>query len=89
MRLFTKSTAIQYASEGIRTNSIHPGPIDTPMGDQVWPNAERREEVVGRTPMGRIGAPQDIAYGALYLASEESSFVTGSELVIDGGMTAQ
>ena len=89
VRLFTKSTAIQYASEGIRANSIHPGPIDTPMGDQVWPNAERREEVVGRTPIGRIGAPQDIAYGALYLASEESSFVTGSELVIDGGMTAQ
>lgn len=89
VRLFTKSTAIQYASEGIRANSIHPGPIDTAMGDQVWPNAERREEVVDRTPMGRMGVPQDIAFGALYLASDESSFVTGSELVIDGGMYAQ
>ncbi len=89
VRLFTKSTAIQYAKEGIRANSIHPGPIDTPMGDQVWPSAERREEVVGRTPLQRLGVPQDIAYGALFLASDESSFVTGSELVIDGGMTAQ
>lgn len=89
VRLFTKSTAVQYAKEGIRANSIHPGAIDTAMGEQVWPNAETREEVVGRTPIGRMGVPEDIAYGALFLASDESSFVTGSELVIDGGMTAQ
>ena len=89
VRLLTKSTAIQYAAEGIRANSIHPGPIDTPMGDQVWPDAGSKEEVVDRTPVGRMGVPKDIAYGALYLASDESSFVTGSELVIDGGMTAQ
>ncbi|PKB67734.1 MAG: cyclopentanol dehydrogenase [SAR202 cluster bacterium Io17-Chloro-G4] len=89
VRLLTKSTAIQYAGEGIRANSIHPGAVDTDMGDQVWPNAETREEVAGRTPVGRMGVPADIAYGALYLASDESSFVTGSELVIDGGMTAQ
>ncbi len=89
VRLLTKSTAIQYAGEGIRANSIHPGAIDTAMGEQVWPNAETREEVTARTPVGRMGVPEDIAYGALYLASDESSFVTGSELVIDGGMTAQ
>ncbi len=65
------------------------GAIDTVMGEQVWPNAETREEVVNRTPLGRMGTTQDIAAGALYLASDESSFVTGSELVIDGGMTAQ
>ena len=89
VRIFTKSTAIQYAAEGIRANSIHPGPIDTDMGDQVWPDADSRERAVARTALARMGTPQDIAYGALYLASDESSFVTGSELVIDGGLTAQ
>ena len=89
VRLLTKSTAIQYAAEGIRANSIHPGPIDTDMGDQVWPDADSRERAVARTAIARMGTAQDIAYGALYLASDESSFVTGSELVIDGGSTAQ
>ena len=89
VRLFTKSAAIQYGNEAIRVNSIHPGPIDTPMGDQVWGTEQRREAFIARTAMGRIGKPEDIAYGALYLASDESSFVTGSELVIDGGVTAQ
>jgi NAD(P)-dependent dehydrogenase (short-subunit alcohol dehydrogenase family) len=89
VRLFTKATAVQYAMEGIRANSIHPGPIDSAMGNQVWPDAESREASIGRTAIGRMGTPEDIAYGALYLASDESSFVTGSELVIDGGLTAQ
>jgi|TARA_B100000809_G_scaffold210055_1_gene213224 NAD(P)-dependent dehydrogenase (short-subunit alcohol dehydrogenase family) len=89
VRIFTKSTAVQYAAEGIRANSIHPGPIDTDMGDQVWPDATSREAAVARTAIARIGTADDIAYGALYLASDESSFVTGSELVIDGGVTAQ
>ena len=89
VRIFSKSTAIQYASEGIRANSIHPGPIDTDMGDQVWPAPTSREASISRTALSRIGTAQDIAYGALYLASDESSFVTGSELVIDGGVTAQ
>ena len=89
VRLFTKATAIQYASEGIRANSIHPGPIDTAMGDQVWPDAGSREVAVGKTALNRIGTTEDIAYGALYLASDESSFVTGGELVIDGGASAQ
>ncbi|MCH8892056.1 MAG: glucose 1-dehydrogenase [Chloroflexi bacterium] len=89
VRIFTKSTAVQYAAEGIRANSIHPGPIDTDMGDQVWPDADSRKAAVARTALSRIGTAQDIAYGALYLASDESSFVTGSELVIDGGVTAQ
>ena len=88
VRIFSKSTAIQYASEGIRANSIHPGPIDTDMGDQVWPDSTSREASISRTALSRIGTAQDIAYGALYLASDESSFVTGSELVIDGGVTA-
>ncbi|HIN35056.1 MAG TPA: glucose 1-dehydrogenase [Dehalococcoidia bacterium] len=89
VRIFSKSTAVQYASEGIRANSIHPGPIDTDMGDQVWPDVTSREASISRTALARIGTANDIAYGALYLASDESSFVTGSELVIDGGVTAQ
>jgi cyclopentanol dehydrogenase len=89
VRIFTKSTAIQFASDGIRANSVHPGPIDTDMGDQVWPDADSRERSVARTALSRMGMPQDIAYGVLYLASDEAGFVTGSELVIDGGLTAQ
>ena len=87
VRLFTKATAMQHARENIRCNSIHPGPIDTAMLDEVA--GGRSEGILGRVPLGRVGTVEDIAYGVLYLASDESSFVTGSELVIDGGMTAQ
>ena len=88
VRLFTKATAIQYAKEGIRANSIHPGAIDTVMMQLVWVGLNIEEEIA-KTPLGRIGTVEDIAYGALFLASDESSFMTGSELVIDGGDTAQ
>ena len=88
VRLFSKSTAIQYAKEGIRANSIHPGAIDTLMIEQVWEGANREEEIA-KIPLGRVATPEDVAYGALFLASDESSFMTGSELVIDGGDTAQ
>jgi cyclopentanol dehydrogenase len=88
VRIFTKATAIQYAGDGIRANSIHPGIIETPMTAQLLSDDAQYRERLGRTPIGRIGRPEDVAYGALYLASDESSFVTGSELVIDGGRTA-
>ena len=88
VRLLTKSTAIQYAKEGIRANSIHPGTIETPMTADLL-SGEGRQDRMNRTPLGRLGRPEDVAYGALYLASDEASFVTGSELVIDGGRTAQ
>ena len=89
MRLLTKSAAVQYAKEGIRCNSVHPGFIDTPMTERSLSDPENREDRINRTPLGRIGTTDDIAYGVLFLASNESSFVTGSELVIDGGYTAQ
>ena len=89
VRIFTKSTAIQYASEGIRANSIHPGPIDTPMTAFRQGDPQAVADSIGRIPLGRNGIPDDVAYGVLYLASDESSFVTGSELVIDGGFIAQ
>ncbi len=89
VRLFTKSAAIQYARESIRSNSIHPGPIATPMTETSQTQRELNQGMVERTAMGRWARPEEVAYGALYLASHESSFVTGSELVIDGGWTAQ
>ena len=88
VRLFTKSTAIQYAGDNIRCNSVHPGGVDTPMVQEA-PDDPARQDARLRTPMGRRAAPEEIAYGVLYLASDESSFVTGSELVIDGGRSAQ
>ncbi len=89
VRLFTKSAAIQYASEGIRVNSVHPGPIVTPMTEARRSDAAVQRLMVSRIPLGRYGESEDVAFGVLYLASDESSFVTGSELVIDGGWTAQ
>ena len=89
IRLFTKSAAIQYAKENIRVNSVHPGYAHTPLTSRGYTDPEHYQWVLDRTPIGRVGNAEDIAYGILYLASDESSFVTGSELVIDGGMTAQ
>ena len=89
VRLLTKSTAIQYAKDGIRANSIHPGPIDTEMIAANIGTPEGLAASLGRVPLGRIGTVDDVAYGALFLASDESSYMTGSELVIDGGATAQ
>ena len=89
VRLLTKATAIQYAAEGIRANSVHPGPIETPMTEARRGDPEVYKLTVSRIPLGRYGQPEDVAYGVLYLASDESSYVTGSELVIDGGWTAQ
>ena len=89
VRIFTKSTAIQYAAESIRANSVHPGPVITPMTEARRSDAEVQKMMISRIPLGRYGESADVAYGVLYLASDESSFVTGSELVIDGGWTAQ
>ena len=86
VRVFTKSTAGRFAVDGIRANSIHPGPIDTDM-IRVATNSVRPESRVGEIPLGRLGQPEDVAYGVLFLASDESSFITASELVIDGGVT--
>jgi NAD(P)-dependent dehydrogenase (short-subunit alcohol dehydrogenase family) len=89
VRLFTKSTAVQHAKDNIRCNSIHPGPIETDMIKDMLASPEAWQQRLRRLPMQRAGKPEDIAYGVIYLASDESSFVTGSELVIDGGTTAE
>ena len=89
VRIFTKSTAIQYANEGIRANSVHPGVIETDMTAGMLTDEAGRQASLARHPIGRLGTSEDVAYGVLYLATDEASFVTGSELVIDGGLTAQ
>jgi NAD(P)-dependent dehydrogenase (short-subunit alcohol dehydrogenase family) len=88
VRILTKTAALEYAREGIRINSVHPGVVDTEMIRGTL-NQEGMQGAVRATPLGRMGTAQDIAYAVLYLASDESSFVTGAELVIDGGYTAQ
>ena len=87
IRVFTKSAAVEYARDNIRVNSIHPGTIWTSMS--TYKRAFTREERAKTIPMRRVAEPEEIAYPALFLASDESSYITGSELVIDGGATAQ
>ena len=87
VRLLTKSTAVQYGPEGIRCNSVHPGIIETDMTEEMLDSAGR-EQWLARTPLRIIANAHDVALGVLYLASDESRYVTGSELVIDGGITA-
>jgi NAD(P)-dependent dehydrogenase (short-subunit alcohol dehydrogenase family) len=87
VRNMSKNAAITYAKDNIRVNSLHPGFIVTPLTEAQDPDINAY--VVGQTPMGRAGRPEEIAQGAIFLASDESSFVTGSELVIDGGYLAQ
>jgi NAD(P)-dependent dehydrogenase (short-subunit alcohol dehydrogenase family) len=83
----TKSLAIQFARDQIRCNVIHPGIVDTPLQAPYLTDAIRKEFETG-IPLGRIARPREIAYVALFLASDESSFMTGTELVVDGGFTA-
>ena len=87
VRLMTKSAALEYVKAGIRVNSIHPGQIDTPILSGLTP--EQNEQIKAATPMGRLGRPEEIAYGSLYLCSDEAAYTTGAELVIDGGWFAQ
>ena len=89
VRLLTKSTALQHAADNIRCNSVHPGLIVTAMSEDVLADPDRRQEFFGSIPLGRLGTVDDIANGVLFLASDDSSFVTGSELIIDGGLVAQ
>ena len=88
VRTFTKSAAAQYATKRIRVNSVHPGFVDSPMTQAVHDDPERSATRLAQTPAGRFGQPMDIAFGCLFLASDESTWMTGAELVIDGGMTA-
>lgn len=89
VRLLTKSTAVQYGPEGVRCNSVHPGVIETDMTEGMLSDPRTREIRLKNTPLGTFAVAKDVAYAVLYLASDESRYVTGSELVIDGGLTAK
>jgi NAD(P)-dependent dehydrogenase (short-subunit alcohol dehydrogenase family) len=86
VRIYTKSAAVRYGPLGIRVNSVHPGYMP-PMLNAT--NANERADKIALTPLRRLGEPIEVAYGVLFLASDEASFVTGTELVIDGGYIAQ
>jgi 3alpha(or 20beta)-hydroxysteroid dehydrogenase len=88
VRLLTKTAAVEYARQGVRINSVHPGVIATPMIQDLLDEQGERQPDILRTPMRRAGRPEEIAPAILFLACADSSFVTGSELVIDGGLTA-
>lgn len=87
VRNMSKNAAMTYVGDGIRVNSVHPGFIHTPLTDSQ--DADLNKAVIDATPMKRGGQPSEIAYGCLFLASDEASYVTGTELVIDGGYLAQ
>jgi NAD(P)-dependent dehydrogenase (short-subunit alcohol dehydrogenase family) len=84
----TKSLAVQYGRHGVRANAICPGPILTPMTEQLFPNEEERLKRLNRIPLGRFGRAEDIVNAGVFLASDESSWMTGSQFVVDGGITS-
>lgn len=93
IRLMTKTDALIYAAHGIRVNSIHPGGVMTPMLESLFRSTgdyeQAKKAIEDLHPIGRIAAPEEIAHAILFLASDESSFVTGEELIVDGGYTAR
>jgi len=91
VRLFTKSTALECAAagNGVRANSVHPGQVETPLLTAAFADSERRRAAVDLIPLRRMGQPTEIAEAIVFLASDASSFMTGSEVVVDGGFTAQ
>jgi NAD(P)-dependent dehydrogenase (short-subunit alcohol dehydrogenase family) len=84
----TREIAVIYARQGIRANALCPGPVMTPLLAKFLSDDAKRERRLVHIPMGRFGTPEEIAQGALFLASDESSWMTGQSLVIDGGITA-
>jgi NAD(P)-dependent dehydrogenase (short-subunit alcohol dehydrogenase family) len=87
VRSLSKNVALSYASYNIRSNSLHPGIIGTPM--VMAQDAGLTQEIVDKTPLGRLGTPLEVAQAALFLASDDASYITGTEMVVDGGSTAQ
>ena len=88
VRIFTKATAVQHGPDGIRANSVHPG-FMPPMRSSMEADSTEREAMGKQTPLQRLGELAEVAYGVLFLASDEASYITGTELVIDGGFIAQ
>jgi len=89
MLALSKSLAIQFAADKIRSNCILPGPVESPMQDRWRQNPEQRKAVAGAVPLGRVGTTQDMADAALFLLSDKASYITGTDLIVDGGLTAR
>jgi NAD(P)-dependent dehydrogenase (short-subunit alcohol dehydrogenase family) len=89
VRALTRTAAVQYSGEGIRVNAVFPGYVESPMTRDWHAVPEVRRDRTAQTLLGRLGRPEDIAWGVVFLAADESAYVTGSELVIDGGVTAR
>lgn len=89
IRVMTKSAALKYAEAGVRVNSVHPGIVDTPMNAELLRSAMGLRYVKERIPLGRLGTSEEVAAVVVFLASEASSYMTGSEIYVDGGWTAQ
>jgi 3(or 17)beta-hydroxysteroid dehydrogenase len=88
VRIMTKSAAVQYAKDGIRVNSVHPGVMPPMRTSRVAANAEHRQRMLAKVPMGREGRREEVGYAVLFLASDEASYITGTEVVVDGGYLA-
>ena len=89
LRSLTRMAAVQYAAENIRVNGVFPGFVETGMTRELHSKPENRDHRIALTPLGRLAVPDDIAHGIVYLASDESSYMTGTELVIDGGISSR
>ena len=89
LRSLTRMAAVQYAAENIRVNGVFPGFVETGMTRELHSKPENRNHRIALTPLGRLAVPDDIAYGIVYLASDESAYMTGTELVIDGGISSR
>jgi NAD(P)-dependent dehydrogenase (short-subunit alcohol dehydrogenase family) len=83
----TRSLAVQYGRQGIRANAICPGPVLTPMMETLFPNETEKNKRLNRIPLGRFGRPEDIVWAGIFLASDESAWMTGTTFVVDGGIT--
>jgi NAD(P)-dependent dehydrogenase (short-subunit alcohol dehydrogenase family) len=88
VRIMTKSAAVQYAKDGIRVNSVHPGVMPPMRTSRVAANTEQRQRMLAKVPMGREGRREEVGYAVLFLASDEASYITGTEVVVDGGYLA-
>jgi NAD(P)-dependent dehydrogenase (short-subunit alcohol dehydrogenase family) len=88
VRVMSKSAAVQYARDGIRVNSVHPGIMPPMLTSKTSADPEVRAELLRGVPLGRAGRVEEVAYAVLFLASDEASYITGTELVVDGGLLA-